>query len=200
MGSLDSRCEGGHKVVPVGDELIAQLDDLSGETIKGGFINRLAFEKRVAGAHGTGVTLEQGKVAGDGLGKEEIQKTAATAAGSFHESEVFRAKGNGPKSAKVIGEAFDWLLVECESAFAGGPVDTDIMRACADGAAAYEPSGLAMTHHGCAAYATKGAQGGEQMQCFQNIGFPLGIAAEQEVESGFEVGIQPGVVPEIPQS
>lgn len=200
MGSLDSRREGGHKVVPVGDELVAQLDDLSGETIKGGFINRLAFEKRVAGAHGTGVTLEQGKVAGDGLGEEEIQKTAATTASPFHKGQIFRAKGNGSKGAKVIGEALDWLLVECESAFAGGPVDTDIMRACADGAAAYEPSGLAMTHHGCAAYATKGAQGGEQMQCFQNIGFPLGIAAEQEVESRFEVGIQPGVVPEIPQS
>ena len=84
MGSLDSRCEGGHKVVPVGDKLVAQLDDLSGETIKGGFINRLAFEKRVAGAHGTGVTLEQGKVAGDGLGEEEIQKTSAASAGSFH--------------------------------------------------------------------------------------------------------------------
>ena len=184
----------------MGDELVAQLDDFSGETVESGFINRLALEKRVAGTHGTGVTLEQVKVAGDGLGEEEIQKTAAATAGSFHESEVFRAKGNGPKSAKVIGEAFDWLLVECESAFAGGPVDTDIMRACADGAAAYEPSGLAMTHHGCAAYTTKGAQGGKQMQCFQNIGFPLGIAAEQEVESRFEIGIQPGVVPEIPQS
>ena len=74
------------------------------------------------------------------------------------------------------------------------------MRACADGATADKPTGLAMTHHGWAAYATKGAQSGEQMQCFQNIGFPLGITAEQEVESRFKVGIQPGVVPEIPQS
>ena len=182
------------------DELVAQLDDFSGETVESGFINRLALEKRVAGTNGTGVTLQQVKVAGDGLGEEEIQKTAAAPAGPFHKRQVFRAKGNGSKGAKVIGEALDWLLVDCESAFAGGPVDTDIMRACADGATAYEPSGLAMTHHGCAAHATKGAQGSEQMQCFQNIGFPLGIAAEQEVESGFEVGIQPGVVPEIPQS
>ena len=103
MGSLDSRREAGHKIVPVGDELVAQLDDLSGETTKRGFINRLAFEKRVAGAYGTGVTLKEGKVAGDGLGEEKIHKTAAASAGSFHESEVFRAKGNGPKSSKVIG-------------------------------------------------------------------------------------------------
>ena len=182
------------------DELVAQLDDLSGETFQGGIINRLALEKCVAGAYGTGVTLKEGKVAGDGLGEEEIQKTSATAAGPFHKCQVFRTKGNGPKGAEVISEALDGLLVERESAFAGGPVDTDIMRAGADGATADKPTGLAMTHHGRAAHATKGAQGGQQMQCFENIGFPLGIAAEQEVETGFEVGIQPAVVPEIPQS
>ena len=68
----------------MGDELVAQLDDFSGETVESGFINRLALEKRVAGTHGTGVTLEQVKVAGDGLGEEKIQKTAAATAGSFH--------------------------------------------------------------------------------------------------------------------
>ena len=74
------------------------------------------------------------------------------------------------------------------------------MRAGTDGAATHEPAGLAMPHHGCTAYAAEGAQGAEQMQRLQDIGFALSIATEQQVKAGFEVGIQPAVVSEIPQS
>ena len=54
-------------------------------------------------------------------------------------------------------------------------------------------------HHGTT-HTTKGAECGEQVQGFENVGLALPVASEQQVKARPEVAVQPAVVSKIPQS
>jgi sorbitol-specific phosphotransferase system component IIBC len=50
-----------------------------------------------------------------------------------------------------------------------------------------------------AADPAKGAQGGQQVNGFQDVGFSLGVVAQEEMEAGGEVGLQSPVIAKVAQ-
>ena len=52
-------------------------------------------------------------------------------------------------------------------------------------------------HHRRAADAAKGAEGGEQVDGFEQVGFALGVVSEEEVNPGRKVGVQSRIIAEV---
>ena len=59
---------------------------------------------------------------------------------------------------------------------------------------------LAVADHLRAADAAEGAQRGEQVDGFEDVGFALRVVAEEDVEARRKVRVQAGVIAELPQS
>ena len=59
---------------------------------------------------------------------------------------------------------------------------------------------LPVPDHLRAADAAKGAQRGHEVNGFENVGLALRIVAEQQVEAGREIHVQPRVVAEVTES
>ena len=74
------------------------------------------------------------------------------------------------------------------------------MLSLADHPAAGEIAGLAVPHHVGAAHPAKGAQGGEQVNRLKHIGLALRVVAQQQVEAGREVHVQPRIVPKVSET
>ena len=70
----------------------------------------------------------------------------------------------------------------------------------ADHLAANEVALLPMTDHLRAAHPAKGAQCGNEINGFENVGLALRIAAQQQVKPGRKIHIQPRVIAEISQA
>jgi hypothetical protein len=51
-----------------------------------------------------------------------------------------------------------------------------------------------------AAYSPEGAQGGDQVDGLEEIGFALSIVADKEVKAWLKFNVQPGVITKISQS
>ena len=66
--------------------------------------------------------------------------------------------------------------------------------------AADEVALLPVPDHLRAAHAAKRAQGGNEIDGFENIGLPLGVVAQQQVEARRKINIQPRVIAEIPKA
>jgi hypothetical protein len=159
--------------------LFADGDDFFGEAFEGVVVGSALFEERVPGTDGFGVALEQWKVGGLGLGEDEVDEAATTAGGAFDELGVFAAKNDGAKCANVVGEFADRLAVERKLALAGGPVDFDFVAGLGNDFGADEVAGLVVANHLRAPNAAKGAEGGEEVDGFEDIGFALGIVAKE---------------------
>ncbi len=56
---------------------------------------------------------------------------------------------------------------------------------------------LTVPDHLGAAHAAERAQGGQKVDGFQDVGFALGVVAEQEVEAGCKIHIDPPVIAEV---
>ena len=74
------------------------------------------------------------------------------------------------------------------------------MLALADHLAADEVALLPVPDHLRAAHAAKGAQGGDEVDGFEDIGLALGVVAQQQVEAGRKIRIQPRVIAEVPKA
>ena len=51
-----------------------------------------------------------------------------------------------------------------------------------------------------AAHAAKRAQGGHEIDGFENVGLALGVVAEEDVESGRKINVQPRVIAEVAET
>lgn len=116
---------------PGGDEFVGERGEDGGVGV--GFL-----EEGVSGLEGADVALEEGEVAGLGLGEDEIEEASTDAAGAFDELEVFGAEDDAAEAAVVIGEATDGLVVEGEAFLGGGPVDLEVVFGLGDEGAADE--------------------------------------------------------------
>ena len=200
VGEAGEGGEFGDEFAAGADEVVAEFDEFRGEAVEGGFVGLALFEDGVAGADAVQVALEEGQVAGLGLSEEEVEKAAAGAGGAFDELEVLGAEDNGAEGAEVFHEAFDGLAVEGEVAFAAGPVHFDFAFALADDFAADEVAFGAVPDHLGAADAAKGAEGGQEVDGFEDVGLTLGVVAEEDVESGREINVQPRVIAEVTET
>ena len=176
-----------------------RFDELAGEAFQCGMVGARIFQERVAGAQGGGVALQQGKVNGVGLGPEQGHEAAAQWRCSFDQLEVLGAKDDGAQGPQIIAQAPDGLGVEGQFALAGGPVDFDIVSGAGEDGGADEVSLLAVANHLGAADAAKGAESGDEIDGFQDVGLDMSIVAEEEMESGCEIGVQTPVIAEVAQ-
>jgi len=71
------------------------------------------------------------------------------------------------------------------------------MLTLTDDFSANEITALSVPNHLCAADAAKGSQRGHEINRFEDVGFALGVVAEQDVESGRKIGVQPLVIAEV---
>ena len=200
VGEAGERGEFGDELAAGADDFVAELDEFLGEAVEGGFIGQALFEDGVAGADAVHVALEEGQVAGLGLGEEEVEKAAAGAGGAFDELEVFGAKDDGAQGAEIFHEAFYGLAVEGEVPFAAGPVHFDFAFALADDFAADKVAFGAVPDHLGAADAAKGAEGGHEVDGFEDVGLALGVVAEEDVEAGRKIDVQPRVIAEVTET
>ena len=132
--------------------------------------------------------------------QEKIQIAPSPASCAFDELEILGAEGYRSQCAEIIGKPLYELIVKLELAFAAAPVQFHIMRAGADNPSTHKPAGPAVAYHHGTTHTTKGAECGEQVQGFKNVGLALPVATKQQVKARPEVGVQPAVVSKIPQS
>ena len=74
------------------------------------------------------------------------------------------------------------------------------MFALADDVAADEITFCAVPDHLRAADAAKGAQRGHEINGFEDVGLALRVVAEQQMEAGREIRVQPRVIAEVSKS
>ena len=46
----------------------------------------------------------------------------------------------------------------------------------------------------------EGAEGGDEINGFENVGLALGVVAEQQMKAGREIRVQAGVITKVPQA
>jgi len=192
--------QGGEDLAAVFDELGAGGGEFGSEGLEGGGIEGTLLEEGVAGAEGAGVALEKGEVGRDGLGEEEVEVAAAAAGGAFDELEVFGAKDDGAEGTKVVGEFADGAGIQRKVFLARGPVELDFTGAGMVDGGPSEEAGLAVADEMGRGDAAEGAKGGEEVERLEEVGFALGVAAEEEVKAGVEGGIEPGVIAKIAEA
>ena len=181
-------------------ELFADGDEFFGEAFEGVSVGRALFEEGVAGAKGFRVALEKREIGGLGLGEDEIDETAASAGGAFDEEDVVGTENDGAEDADEIGEFADGLGIDGELALALGPVDFDFVAGLGKDFGADEVAGLVVADHLGAADAAEGTEGGEEVNGFEDIGFALGVVAEEKMEAGSELEIEARVIAEVAQA
>ena len=155
------------------------------------------FEERVARSHRAHVALQQRQVTGLRLGKQEVNESAPNASGALHQLQVLRAENHRAKCAQIVSKFFDRLLIKLQSPFSTRPRHPDVVGARAHHAAAYKVATLSMPHQLRTAHAAERAQGTHQVDCLQQVCLALCIVAQQQVEAGREISVQPAVIPEI---
>jgi hypothetical protein len=200
VGKAGERGKFRHEFAAGADDAVAKLDELGGETFKRGLIRDAGLEEGIAGADAVHVALEQREVAGLGLREQQVKEAAARAGGTLDELQIFGAKDDGAQGAKIIRQFFDGLAVESELPFAGGPVDLDLAVALPHHVAANKVAFRAVTDHLRAADAAEGTQRGHEIDGLQDVGLALCIVAEQQMEAGRKIGVQPRVVAEVTES
>jgi hypothetical protein len=162
--------------------LIAEADEFPRETVERGDVEHGALQKGIAGTQGVGVTLEQWQVMRMGLREQQVHEPPPDPPGALDEEQIFGAEDHGAERAQVIGELANRLGVEAEAALARRPVHFDVVLALADDGAADEIAFLAVSNQWRAADAAEGAQGSEEVDGFEDVGFALGIVAQQQVQ------------------
>jgi hypothetical protein len=158
-----------------------------------------SFEQRVAGANGAHVTLEQRQIIGLRLREQQIEKPPTRARRALDQLQIFRAKDHRPQHAEVIREFFHRLAIQREFAFAHRPEHFDFVFALADDFSADKIAALFVPDHLRATDAAERAQGGHEINRFEDVRLALRVVAEQEMETGREIRVQPRVIAKIPE-
>jgi hypothetical protein len=158
------------------------------------------FEEGISGLESGEVALEGGEVTGFRLGEEEIEEASSAAGGAFDEEEVFGAEDDGAEFAEEIGHLTDGLAIELDGFFAGGPIQLEFMADLGFEVGAHEVTGGTAADHLGTADAAEGAEGGEEVEGFEDIGFALGIVTDQQVKAWGEGEVQARIIPEVTES
>ena len=132
--------------------------------------------------------------------EQEVEKAAAGAGGAFHELQVLGAEDDGTQGAQVIRQASHGLAIQGEFALGQGPIHFDFVRGDALDRGSDKVAFRAVPNQLRTAYAAEGAERGEQVDGFQDVGLALCIIPQQEVEAWRKISIQPRVVAEIAKS
>jgi hypothetical protein len=114
--------------------------------------------------------------------------------------QVFCAEDHRAQHAQVIGQLAHRPRVQAQAAFPAGPIHLDIVLPLANRLAADEIALLIVPDHLCAAHTAKRAEGGDEVNGFEDIGLPLGIVAQQQMKARRKIDIQPRVIAEIPKA
>ena len=134
------------------------------------------------------------------LRQQQVEEPPSRAGRAFDELQIFGAEHHGAQHAEIIGQPPHGTAVERQAAFSGGPVHLDVVFALPDTRSADEITFLPMPHHVRAADAAEGSQGGEEINGFEHVGLALRVVAEQQVESGREIHVEPRVIAEVTQT
>ena len=118
-------------------------------------------------------------------------------ASALDELQILRAKNHRPHHAEVIAQFAHRLGVQGEFALGRRPVHLDLVFRLRRNGGADEVTLLAVADHLRAADAAKGAEGGEQINGFENVGLALGVVAQQQVKAGRKIGVQPREIAEV---
>ena len=135
-----------------------------------------------------------------GLGEDEIDETAAAAGRAFDQEDVVGAKNDRAEDADEVGEFADGLGIDGELALALGPVDFDFVAGLGNDFGADEVAGLVVANHLGAADAAERSEGREEVNGFENVGFALGVVAEEKMEAGSELEVEARVIAEVAQA
>ena len=135
-----------------------------------------------------------------GLREDQVDETSATTGGAFNEENVVRAKYDGAEDADKIGEFANRLRIDGELALTLGPVDFYFVAGLGNDFGADEVAGLIVTNHLGAADAAKRPERGQEVNRFKDIGFALGVVAEEKVKPGSELDVQPRIIAEVAQA
>ena len=113
--------------------------------------------------------------------------------------QVFGAENHRAQRPQVIAQQAHRLAVQAEFALQRGPVDFNLVRGAGQHPGPHEVALLAVPDHLRAADAAKGAEGGQEIDRFQDVCLALGVIPQEEVEAGLELRVQPGVIAEVAQ-
>ena len=146
------------------------------------------------------VTLEQRQITRLRLRQQQIQKPPPRAGGAFDELQIFRAKNHRAQHAEIIRKFFHRLAVEARLRSRADQYILISCSPCADDFAADKIAFRAVPDHLRAADAAKRAQRGHEINGFENIGLALRVVAEQHMEAGRKIRVQPRVIAEVAKS
>jgi hypothetical protein len=134
------------------------------------------------------------------LREEQVEESAARTGRAFDELQIFGAKNHGAERAEIISQFADGPAIETEAAFGGGPIHFYFAIALADDFAADEITFLTVTNHLRAADAAKGTERRHEIDGFEDVRFALRIVAEEEMEAGRKIDVEPRVIAEVAES
>ena len=158
-----------------------------------------AFKEGVSAGEGAVVVLERGEVGGVGGGEDEIEPAAAGAGGAADELLILRGEDNGGELAEVVGEAGDAFAVAGDFFAAGAEFDEDagVAAALVGEFAGDGGFGLGVRDEGAVVGGAEGAEGEEEAGGFEEVGFSLGVGADEEVARAVEREVGEGNVAEV---
>jgi len=160
----------------------------------------LQLIKGATRANGAHITLEQRQIIGSRLREQQIEKPPSRARGALDQLQILRAKNHRAQHAEIIGEFFNGLSVERQIPFACRPIYFNFAFALADDFSADKIAALFVADHLRAADAAERAQRGHEINGFKDVRLALRVVAEQEMEAGREVRIQPRIIAEVTKS
>ena len=158
------------------------------------------FSSALRCADGVHVTLEQRQITRLRLREQQIHKPPPRAGRAFDELQIFRAKNHRAQRAEIIRQFFHRLAVQREFPFAQRPIHFDFVFALPHHVAADEIAFRAVPDHLRAADAAKRTQRGHEINRFEDVRLALRVVAEQHVEAGRKIRVQPRVIAEVTES
>lgn len=132
------------------------------------------------------------------MGEQQIEVATPAARGTFDQLNIFGAKDDAAEHAEEFGHFANRAAVDAELSLLWGPIKFDFVIARVLCFSSNKEAGLTVSNHLRAGDAAEGTKGGEKIDRFEDVGLTLCIVAEQQVEAGRELDIEPPVIPKIP--
>ena len=158
-----------------------------------------AFEEGVTAGEGAVIRLERVEINGIGRGEGEVEPAAAGAGGAADEELILRGENDGGELTEVVDEAWDTFAVAGDFFAAGAEFDEDAGVAAALVGEFAGDGGfrLAVRDEGAVVGGAEGAEGEEKTGGFEEVGFSLGVGADEEMAVAGEREVGEGDVAEI---